>query len=1000
MEPMEYSYRWLEDPTVFAVNRRDAHSDHYFATRAGLMQSDLEWSLNGQWELSVFENPELPEVAAFCLGHATPQRTVQVPGHLQLQGVWTPQYVNVQYPWDGKLNTQIGDPIPDHSLAFYRKSFTLPQNWQGKEVSVVFHGADCAIYVFCNGNFVGYGEDSATPSEFHLTPWLDFAGENTLSVQLFRRSSASWLEDQDFWRLSGLYRDVTLVARPECHLEDLFLHPSLNEDYTKGDLTVEYRCTGEAKGYAVTAKLLAPDGAEVGKGGSCAWDGRFAIPVENPALWSGEFPNLYTLELWVIREKDNAVVEYCRTKTGFRRLELIRGAYHINGKKLQLRGVNRHEFCLEHGRAVPEEVMLQDIFCLKRNNINAVRTSHYPNQSAWYRLCDEYGIYLIDEVNLETHGSWSQVDHLSPQWNLPGNREEWKDAVVDRARSMVERDKNHPSIVIWSCGNESFAGTGLEAISDFLRRRDPSRPVHYEGVNFYRDFQYISDFESHMYAKAAEVREYLENNPAKPYLLCEYAHAMHNSCGGLDEYGKLEQYPGYQGGFIWDFVDQCLLDEDGNFAYGGDFGDRPTDYDFCCNGILFADRTESPKMQEVKQVYSPVRITVARNRVAVENRRLFANLSDLKLICTAVQQGKEIFHQEFNLTAGPGETEVIPLIFPEAGEEDLLYSAVAVLAQDTPWAEAGYPMTFGEKLAEGSRRTTFQRAEPMEIIEGGWNVGVKWENGSVLFSLAEGGIVSLTRNGKELIALPPRPCYWRASTSNDIGWKFPQDSGIWAAADLLGRPIEHSYDIDPDRTMLTVRYRFHAPSLPRLDVAVSYTVNSKGEILVSAQYNGISGQPLLPEFGLRFALNKDLEYFSYFGRGPEENYCDRNTGAALGWYQTTVQDCLTPYAKCQECGNRTEVRSFTLTDETGVGLSVQRLGEDTLEVSCLPVSAFELENARHPSELPQQHYTHLKVLAAQMGVGGDDSWGAPVLPRYRLSSQQDYAVRFILQTIG
>lgn len=632
---------WLEDPEVFAVNRKEAHSDHvyYENTEEMVLGADmpLRQSLNGTWYFSYAKNPTV-RVKDFYKKDFDCRMfdSIEVPGHIQTQGYDRCQYINTMYPWDG--TEYLRPPMVSkeyNPVGSYVKYFVLEKNLQDKPVFVSFQGVETAFYVWLNGVFIGYSEDSFTPAEFELTPYLQ-DGENKLAVEVYKRSSASWLEDQDFWRFSGIFRDVYLYAVPKTHIEDLSVKSTLDNSYKNGKLYLKLKISGHTD-CAVKAVLLNAEEKIVFekniKGNSiCEISGE----VENVHAWSAEDPYLYQLYLYVEDQKGN-LIEAVPELVGFRTFEMIDKVMHINGKRIVFKGVNRHEFNVRRGRSIKKEDMLWDIEFMKQHNINAVRTSHYPNESLWYRLCDIYGIYLIDETNLESHGSWQKMGECEPSWNVPGSRPEWKEAVLDRAKSMFERDKNHPSILIWSCGNESYAGTCIEAMSDYFHEKDDTRLVHYEGVFWNREFDHISDMESRMYAKPAEIEAFLSNDPKKPYISCEYMHAMGNSCGGMKLYTDLEsKYELYQGGFIWDYIDQSMLrkNEQGEevFAYGGDYDDRATDYEFCTNGIVYADRKISPKAQEVKQLYANVKLTPDENGVLIKNENLFISTEAYTLV--------------------------------------------------------------------------------------------------------------------------------------------------------------------------------------------------------------------------------------------------------------------------------------------------------------------------------------------------------------------------------
>lgn len=611
---MQAELKWLTDPTVFQVNRLDAHSDHVCYASAGEAEqgeTSLRQSLDGPWSFAWSQNPSQRPADFWREGFDDSSfGTIQVPGHMELQGFGQIQYINTLYPWDGHAELRPPEiDWEDCPVGSYVREFDLDPGLRGKTVCVSLQGVEQAAYVWLNGRFVGYAEDSFTPSDFDLTPYIKETG-NRLCVEVYKRSSAAWIEDQDFFRFSGIFRSVYLYAKPALHLTDLWLRADLEED---GAGVLSLRLLVEGGVGQICCRLDAPNGETLSDGplelrreGKYLLSQSFRYPGVQP--WNHEHPNLYHVTLTLFR-RDGTVSEVVPYDIGFRRFELKNGLMLLNGRRLVINGVNRHEWNPDTGRAIGMDDMTAAMETFKRNHINAVRTCHYPNQTPWYHLCDQNGIYMMDEANLESHGSWQKLGGIEPSWNVPGSLPEWRDCVVDRARSMFERDKNHVSILFWSCGNESYAGEDILAMAEFFRKNDPSRLVHYEGVCHCREFDRISDVESRMYAPPWEIRAYLEGKPKKPFILCEYMHDMGNSLGGMGSYIRLgEEFPQYQGGFIWDYMDQALWRTDVNgrrvLGYGGDFGERQTDYAFSGNGIVFADGTEKPAMQEVRYWYA------------------------------------------------------------------------------------------------------------------------------------------------------------------------------------------------------------------------------------------------------------------------------------------------------------------------------------------------------------------------------------------------------------
>ena len=995
---------WLSDPEVFEVNRKTPHSDHlYYETLEEAVAEApmaLRQSLNGTWLFSYAKNPSLRVKDFYKTDFdCSAFDAIQVPGHIQTQGYDEMMYINTQYPWDG---TEFLRP-PHISETYnpvgsYVKFFQVDETLKDKPVSISFQGVEVAFYVWLNGHFVGYSEDSFTPAEFQLDEYLT-EGTNKLAVEVYKRSSAIWLEDQDFWRFSGIFRDVYLYAVPQTHVEDLLVRSTLDEAYRDGKLEVTAKLSGALTG-KVSLTLKDAEGQNVYVDTApAAQEVRFQTVLPEVKKWSAEKPNLYQLYL-CIEDAQGNLVEAVPADVGFRTFEMKNGVMHINGKRILFRGVNRHEFNCKRGRAITEEDMLWDIRFMKRHNLNAVRTCHYPDQSLWYKLCDRYGVYLIDETNLESHGSWQKLGACEPSWNVPGNHEEWKACCVDRANSMYQRDKNHASILMWSLGNESYAGTCHAAMADFFRKEDPTRLVHYEGCAWNREFDYVSDLESRMYLKPQDIDAYLAADPAKPFINCEFLHCMGNSGGNLSLYMALEdKYEKYQGGFIWDYIDQAVVhvNEQGEeyLAYGGDHDERATDYEFCTNGLVYADRTVSPKAQEVKAWFSNVKLFPDAKGVTVKNENLFLSTAGYDFIYRVLKNGEKIFESEtVKLTTAPGEKLYFQLPFPEVTEAgEYTYEVSMVLAEDTKWAEQGYEVCFGQyvtTIEEEKKPCT----KPLQVIWGDMNIGVKGEGFHIHISKSEGGITSLRYDNVEMITRVPRTTYWRALTDNDRGCKHGFDRGQWLAGSLYQKMV-NCQAVEGENSV-TVTMEYELPTVPVAKQTIIYTVTGDGAIHVEATYHGQKGLPTMPCFGMNFKLKERYHNFRFYGYGPEENYWDRMDGARLGIFGGTAQENLSRYMVPGECGNRMGNRWLEVTDDNGFGLRFEAEGAP-FESSVLPYSCYELENAMHVYELPTPHYTWVRINAAQMGIGGDDSWGAPVQSQFWLNSDEDRTLKFTLK---
>lgn len=1005
MNKMKPSISWLTDVSIFAVNRLPAHSDHrYYETieeAAAEAPMAMRHLLNGSWKFSYAVKPaDRPEHFHQVDYDVNAWKDIEVPGHIQLQGYGKPQYVNTMYPWDGHNDIRPPAIPEDHNpVGSYVKYFSVPAHMQGKPVSISFQGVESAFYLWLNGEFVGYSEDSFTPSEFDLTPFLA-DGENKLAVEVYQRSTGSWLEDQDFWRFSGIFRDVYLYTVPSIHVRDLFVHAELDNTYSQGNLRVDLKLSG-AQSSSILMELKDADGHTAATVKSESVNGdllSISLEAGNVKPWSAEKPYLYMMYISVFDSLGN-LVEAIPQRVGFRTFEMKDKVMHLNGKRIVFKGVNRHEFNSRRGRAVTKEDMLWDIAAIKRNNLNAVRTSHYPNQSLWYELCDIYGVYVIDEMNLETHGSWQKMGAVEPSWNIPENKPEWQPIVMDRAISMVERDKNHPSILIWSVGNEAYAGEVLLNVSNYFRETDPSRLVHYEGVFHNRKYNATSDMESRMYAKPADIEQYLNDNPEKPYISCEYMHAMGNSVGGMHKYTELEQkYEMYQGGFIWDYIDQVIVKKDRYgkefLAFGGDFDDRATDYNFCTNGIVFADRKESPKMQEVKFLYQNIKLIPDRHGVKVINENLFEGTDAYELVIALHLEGQEIFRSKLAVDVAAQSEAYVQLELPSADEpgEYALHASLQ-MKEGTLWADAGHEASFGQFVFVTERKTAQSGpAGTLRVVEGDVNIGVHGRDFSIMFSKQAGTLISLNYAGREMIAIPPAPLFWRATTDNDKGFSLGFDSGAWFAASLTRKCI--GVELSEQAGSATVTFRYKLSISADVLVTVAYKVLADGSLNVKSRYEGAEGLPKLPIFALSFKVPADYCHLDWYALGPQENYIDRAFGARLGVFQNDTADNVSGYVVPQESGNRTGVRRVSISNDYGQGIRITAPATKPVECNISPYTAFELESAYHHYELPNIHYTVITVAGRQMGVGGDDSWGAPVHDEYLIPANQELAFEF------
>ncbi|WP_182049858.1 glycoside hydrolase family 2 TIM barrel-domain containing protein [Changpingibacter yushuensis] len=1004
---MTFDFSRVSDPLYFSENRREAHSDHrWFASyeEACLGTSSFEQCLNGTWKFRYVRNPsEVSEGWQKSDADCSTWDDIRVPAHIQMEGYDLPQYANVQYPWDGHESIEPGQiPTKFNPVGLYVRDVVLDNPVGANErLSIAFKGAESAVALWINGTYVGYGADSFTPSEFDITEFVH-QGKNRVAAQVIKWTSGSWIEDQDFYRFSGLFRDVVLYRRPAVHAEHVIVRTELTPDMDRATISIDTSLVGD--GY-VRARVVAV--------GECEGEPA-TVSLSAPRLWSAEDPYLYEAELEVY-DSEGILTEFVPLKVGVRRFGIEDGVLKINGQRIVFKGVNRHEFGLQ-GRVMSRERTEEDVKLLKAAGLNAIRTSHYPNNTFLYELCDEYGLYVIDEMNLESHGLWDRIRYQNAgvETAVPGDRPEWLPVLLDRAASMLRRDRNHPSIVMWSCGNESFGGADILAVSDYFRAED-NRPVHYEGVDWDPRYPQTTDVKSRMYTPAAEVEEYLTTHRDKPFILCEYAHAMGNSFGAVHKYIDLAyREPLFQGGFIWDFADQAiaLTDRYGEhyFGYGGDCGEAPHDAEFCGNGILFADHTPTPRMQEVAHVYRALVTTIERETISIENRFLFTPSNAYTCVVTLRREGRTIKEYGLATAVPPGQTGTYPnpVRVPDTPGEYTV-DVEFRLAEPTAWAAAGHRIAGDQAVFTNPANAAVAaaRGSAPTVVNAIHNIGVHGEHFSALFSKLHGGLVSYRygqtqRGGRELLRSMPLPNFWHAPTSNERGWKGPSRDAQWLGASRYCVPLAslENPTLEVNDDVVVVTFTYVLPTTPQSTSTVSYAVDGQGRIEVTTRIAPGAGLPDMPEFSLMMAVDADLHNLRYYGEGPEECYVDRREGARLDVFERDVATMLTPYLRPQEAGNRTGVRWAEITDERGHGIRLDCAGTaGGMELSALPWTPFEVENALHPNELPRTHRTILRPAYMRRGVGGDDTWGAMTLPEYRLPADKELSFTFAFQGI-
>lgn len=1019
----------IKNPEIFEQNRLAAHSDHVcYKNELEKIKgkSSLRYDMNGLWKFAYAKNQSLApcgfEAADYdCKGWDE----IRVPAHIQMEGYDVPIYTNTTYPWEADESIKPGE-VPEifNPVASYVKYFTIPENMKNKRVCISFQGVESGFALWLNGHYVGYSEDTFDPSDFELTDYI-VEGENKLAVRVWKWTSSSWCEDQDFYRFSGIFRDVFLYVVPCTHVEDLSVVPTLNDTFDEGTLSVSIKADGDGiasvKLYELgdlsvekydRAKLLLEEfdielrNKEICEG-SCN--------VKNPLLWSAEKPNLYEVKI-IVKDSHGNETEFISQLAGFRRFEMVDGLMKLNGKRIVFKGVNRHEFSSITGRVPNRDEVIKDVVTMKKNNINAIRTSHYPDDSMLYELCDIYGIYMIAENNLESHGTWEAYNkgYVDLDFVVPKDKPQWREMMLDRANSCYQRDKNHPAILIWSCGNESFGGKTIYEMSQLFRQLDKHRLVHYEGVFSDRSYNDTSDMESQMYTPAAGIEKFLAEHPEKPFICCEYTHAMGNSCGAMHKYTELsDREPRYQGGFIWDYIDQSIYKKDryGKWflTYGGDFGDRPTDGDFSGNGICYGgEREASPKMQEVKFNYQNISVDFDSDYIfTVTNKNLFVNTSVFDAYAILLADGEEVYRTKLQISVPPMEraSYEVPVTLKNSMidvEKEYCIVVSFVLKENTIWEKAGYEIAFGQHMIK-KPVSEYSCDKSVELVVGNGNILVRGENFKALFSRMNLGMVSYVYGGVEMLPNTiPLPNFWRTPTNNDSGNMMPQRYAQWKIASMYvttrqnQRFADTSPRVEKNDNNIAITYTYFMPTTPQSSCEVTYRVFGDGTIETTLSYDPVKELGDMPEFGMMFKLDADYDTVKWYGLGPQETYEDRQHGGKYGVYENKVADNIAEYLVPQESGNKCRVRYAKVMDKKGRGML---FFGDELSFSALPYTPHELENAAHHFELPPVHYTVVRVAKKQMGVGGDDSWGSHTHPEYLLDASEKMEFTFCFRGI-
>jgi beta-galactosidase len=1022
-----------ENPQLTGISNELPHATFLpYDNEADALRDDWPTSpyymlLNGTWKFNWSENPEKRPVTFFEDGYnVSGWKDIQVPSTIEIQGYGYPVYVNQPYEFKHLMKPDPPKVPHDYNpVGSYRRDFVIPETWNNREVFLHFGAVKSFCYVYLNGQRIGMGKDAKTPIEFNITKYLR-PGKNTLGIEVFRWSDGSYLECQDMWRMSGINRDVYLFSTPKTRIRDFFVEGDLFSNYQHGILKV----TAILRSNEINppADLDRPFKQPVFTLGISLYQSKeskipeltetldfrpgtktedtlfFERSVPNPRKWSAETPNLYYLVL-ILKDESGKIIETTGCRMGFRSSEVKNGQFLINGKPVLVKGVNRHEHDPVAGHVISKELMLKDILLMKEANINTVRTCHYPDDPYWYELCDEYGLYVIDEANVESHGMGYDPDRTL------GNKPEWLKAHLDRTERMVERDKNHPSVIIWSLGNEAGNGCNFEATYDWVKKRDHSRPVWYEraeqGAN--------TDIFCPMYWAPWDLKWYGYSRQSRPLIMCEYAHAMGNSTGNFQDYWDvIEIYPQLQGGCIWDWVDQGILKvgdaSRDSYLFGGDFGpkDVPSDGNFLCNGIVFPDRKPHPGYWEVKKVYQYVKfkMTDAEKRTfEILNKYDFFDLRNTEVSWELSGNGKVVASGILpSFLLPPGEKRKLDIAFPDLKpQNETEYFVNVYLRTTAPWGllKAGHVLASeqftlpvqGAKVAMSGNGVKSK----LKVIAGEPMVSITGDGFSVGFDKKTGTLSSWKFREMEMIVRGPQPNFRRAPTDNDIGNGMPKRCKAWFDASENRRVLSTEVtEISPEEVIITMKLMF--PDSVAMET-VSYRVMANGRITVSATLKPLKDKlPELPRFGMNMQFKPDFEKVSWYGRGPYENYCDRKTASFVGIYQSTVDGLFTPYVRPQENGYKTDVRWMML--ESREHISIRFSGEPLISFSALAFTYDDMkgfkQGGKHLHDLEKKPFVDLNIDFGQMGVGGDDSWGARTHEQYNLPAKE-YGYSFSME---
>lgn len=1018
-----------ENPEVLGINKEKAHAT--FTLPSEKQSNPGIISLNGMWKFKWSPDPEHREKDFYKTDfNCSEWSDILVPGNWQMQGFDMPVFVNIPYPFKRDEPRVMSDPPKNfytydyrNPVGSYATTFLVPESAKDKLVFLHFGGVESAMYVWVNGKKIGFSKSSMTPAEFDITSFVE-PGENKLAVEVYRFSDGSYLEDIDMWRLSGIYRDVDLVIRPKTFIQDYQIAAEPINDFSNASvnirLNIENRSIQDNKNLKVEALISGKN--KLGQffeiplskkiellHGSSNIKVSLETILKYPMLWSAETPDLYNLRLNLKNDR-NELLETIHWRFGVKKVEVKGEFFYINGKLVKLKGVNRHEHHPRTGRHVDRQTILTDIRLIKQANINMIRTSHYPNEPYFYELCDEYGIYVMDEANNESHGYGIGNTEL-------GENPRWEKAHVDRAVSMVERDKNHSSIILWSLGNEAGRGRNARAMADAVKHIDLSRPVYYDSD---RSVSAIYD-DGYLHPDTLKARA--ERVSDRPFFMREYAHTMGNSGGNLQDYWNvIYADSSLVGGAIWDWVDQGIAKKiDGSplaydehpanlklkdnefFAYGGDFGNYFNDGANCLDGIVSADRSPQPEYYEVQKVYQPVLFKLVKTnplQVEVTNRNFFTSIDQYDLKYKILSNGKEIFSGKLNSQSiFPGKTKIVGLQIPESimnSKEELLLNISAQLKNSTLWAEEGFQIAREQFVLNHEQ---FQKIEVsgklLNVNETATDISVQNDTVKMVFNKQTGALTGWQKNGKELLKGALEPYFWKTTNDNQKRNGYTQRLGKWKTA--AEKRVVEKAEVTKQNDQVSVRF---AMKLPTIGAAyeLNYLMDGEGKIQVKASYQPQNDTiPLIPKFGMRMQIPEDMTTINWYGRGPGENYPDRKTGSLIGIYESKLENFITNYVAPQDNANRCDVRWFSFSEQNGSTIKIS--GLQPLCFHAWPYSEADLEKANHPYKLPRRDFINLNIDLNIHGVGGNDSWGARTMDQYTIDGNKTYSYGFVIEAL-